>query len=145
MTEDKKWRDRAACIGELDLFFSNDWRDWRKARDICMECPIRKMCLTDALENEDRFGVWGGVDQYEIRRALSIDEKGFPHKSRLPTRCPYCLTKDVTTLEKRRSRIHLQCSVCDFAWWSRRATAKKEVKSANVDRAVPAGSEEGGE
>lgn len=33
-------------------------------------CPCRFSCLLDALENNERFGVWGGMSERE-RRALS--------------------------------------------------------------------------
>ena len=142
-TPPKNWRDEAACAGELKLFFSGDWRDWQKAKVICATCPVRRTCLTDSLEHEDRFGVWGGLDHYQLRETLSIDKNGDPIPNLKAVKCPYCRLRDIETLEKKRSRIHYRCERCDFQWWSRRAPVKREPKSDNVDPAVPAGGEAG--
>jgi WhiB family redox-sensing transcriptional regulator len=34
-----------------------------------MGCPVRTECLSDALDNQVEFGVWGGMTERE-RRAL---------------------------------------------------------------------------
>lgn len=135
---DKKWRDNAACIDQVDLFFSSDWRDWQKAKNLCAVCPVRRLCLKDSLEHEDRFGVWGGLDQYELRKTLSIDKNGDPVRLTTDPRCPYCKSKSLAIIEKKRNRINYECTDCEFQWWSRRAPVKREPKSDNVDPAVSA-------
>ncbi|HVE62902.1 MAG TPA: WhiB family transcriptional regulator [Mycobacteriales bacterium] len=40
-----------------------------RAKQLCMGCPVRAECLSDALDNRVEFGVWGGMTERE-RRAL---------------------------------------------------------------------------
>lgn len=30
------------------------------AREICNRCPVQSDCLREAMENKERFGMWGG-------------------------------------------------------------------------------------
>ena len=75
-----RWRSEAAC-GQLpkDLFFppgnSDVTRaDEERAKEVCAVCPVRSQCLEFALENDERFGVWGGTTPNE-RRALVARER----------------------------------------------------------------------
>jgi WhiB family redox-sensing transcriptional regulator len=36
---------------------------------VCKACPVRTECLSEALDNEIEWGVWGGMTERE-RRAL---------------------------------------------------------------------------
>ena len=40
-----------------------------RAKTVCLGCPVRTECLSDALDNRVEFGVWGGMTERE-RRAL---------------------------------------------------------------------------
>ena len=40
-----------------------------RAKLICRGCPVRTLCLAEALDNRIEFGVWGGMTERE-RRAL---------------------------------------------------------------------------
>lgn len=33
----------------------------QRAKELCGECPFRLMCLSHALANGERFGVWGAT------------------------------------------------------------------------------------
>jgi hypothetical protein len=33
-----------------------------QAKSICSTCPIQKECLKMAIDNRERYGIWGGVD-----------------------------------------------------------------------------------
>lgn len=66
------WRDRAACKGDTDPFFSNDPADSEHARWICRTlCPVRAECLTTAMDEEGgatyRHGIRGGHTGNERR------------------------------------------------------------------------------
>lgn len=71
------WMRDAACAQpgvDADVFFSDEEEAGRlsagrnaRAIAICADCPVRTVCLTEALEREgglasqSRFGVWGGT------------------------------------------------------------------------------------
>ena len=39
-----------------------------QARALCSFCPVREACLMHALEQKERFGMWGGLTPIERRR-----------------------------------------------------------------------------
>jgi WhiB family redox-sensing transcriptional regulator len=43
------------------------------ARRICAHCPVRELCLLDAIENEDVHGTRGGMTAAERRKLLRTD------------------------------------------------------------------------
>jgi WhiB family redox-sensing transcriptional regulator len=63
------WRVNAACNGDDpdELFVRG--AEQRKAKLVCVACPVRTECLAEALDNRIEFGVWGGMTERE-RRAL---------------------------------------------------------------------------
>lgn len=81
MTEVRKprkleWHDRAGCKGQPAHYFFpeskyGDSQNHRKcvmeARKICMKCPVMKDCFDYAMEANEEYGVWGGVDFYGHR------------------------------------------------------------------------------
>jgi len=42
------------------LFFSDHILDIARAKAICAKCALRESCLSEALEREEPWGVWGG-------------------------------------------------------------------------------------
>lgn len=43
-----------------DLWFAELPEDVEAAKALCLECPIRALCLDQALERSEPWGVWGG-------------------------------------------------------------------------------------
>ena len=43
------------------LFFSDLVLDIARAKAICARCALAESCLSDALEREEPWGVWGGA------------------------------------------------------------------------------------
>lgn len=43
-----------------DLWFAELPEDVEAAKALCGDCPIREMCLQQALERGEPWGVWGG-------------------------------------------------------------------------------------
>lgn len=41
----------------------------RKAAAICRNCPVKRECGADALDNKVEYGIWGGLTERR-RRAL---------------------------------------------------------------------------
>src|SRR6476659_138401 len=44
--------------------------DQKRARGVCMGCPVRFDCLAEALDNRIEWGVWGGMTERERRQLL---------------------------------------------------------------------------
>jgi WhiB family redox-sensing transcriptional regulator len=69
---DLTWQQNAVCaeVGS-ELFFAEKGEAWhvKQAKKLCAGCPVRQECLEYALENGERFGVWGGLSERQ-RRAL---------------------------------------------------------------------------
>lgn len=109
-------------------FFSTDEVEIAKAIDLCAECPFRKQCLQNALDNNEVWGVWGGASSKELRRDQALDADGKPHVySGKKIRCPYCgprSTKFLTVLTRKRVKTEVQCSSCGTTWWVRKLIRK---------------------
>ncbi|KJK39265.1 transcriptional regulator [Streptomyces variegatus] len=60
------WQHEALCAQTgADFFFPEPGSSVREAKRICGMCPIRAACLEYALDNDERFGVWGGLSEKE--------------------------------------------------------------------------------
>lgn len=69
MLLDQDWRALAGCAQtDPDLWFSPGAVEHKEAKRICRECPVRKQCLTYAMEAPVDHGVWGGLTERERRR-----------------------------------------------------------------------------
>lgn len=62
----------AACQDEPDhLFFPPKYNSKgivERAKKICGECPVQLECLEIALQNNEKYGIWGGKTSNERRR-----------------------------------------------------------------------------
>ena len=68
-TEPLDWQSYANCLGaDADLFFPERGSSTRKAKAICAECEVKIECLESALEQGERFGIWGGLSERERRK-----------------------------------------------------------------------------
>jgi WhiB family transcriptional regulator, redox-sensing transcriptional regulator len=68
-TEDLGWQDRALCAQtDPEAFFPEKGGSTREAKRVCRSCEVRAECLEFALENDERFGIWGGLSERERRR-----------------------------------------------------------------------------
>lgn len=65
-----EWHRRAACAGmDQTIFYGTDVGDaftldratLAAAERVCGPCPVRRDCLTDALDRGEHYGVHGGV------------------------------------------------------------------------------------
>ena len=43
-----------------ELWFAESPADVEFAKTLCLDCPVRAMCLDGALERREPWGVWGG-------------------------------------------------------------------------------------
>lgn len=51
-----------------------------KAKRFCAGCPVRTECLRHALQYRERFGVWGGLTEYERYRAMGMSRDPHGHR-----------------------------------------------------------------
>jgi WhiB family redox-sensing transcriptional regulator len=63
------WMDEAACRGvDAELFYPERGESTRLAKAVCARCDVRLDCLGYALDNGEKFGIWGGRSERERRR-----------------------------------------------------------------------------
>jgi WhiB family transcriptional regulator, redox-sensing transcriptional regulator len=63
------WQKSANCLGvDPDLFFPERGGTTREAKEVCRSCVVKQECLEYALNNGEKFGVWGGLSERERRR-----------------------------------------------------------------------------
>ena len=48
--------------------WSNSGSSTREAKRVCLTCEVRGECLEYALQNDERFGIWGGLSERERRK-----------------------------------------------------------------------------
>jgi WhiB family redox-sensing transcriptional regulator len=66
---DPRDNDTALCAQtDPEIFFPEKGGSTRAAKQICRGCELRAQCLTYAVENDERYGIWGGLSERERRR-----------------------------------------------------------------------------
>lgn len=127
------WQKDSLCAKpvnreSIDWFFSSNQEERYKARNLCHGCPVRQQCLQWALEHRQIWGVWGGRDEVDIRRALSVSYAGEEIRRRRFPNCPYCsarpqkLRTDVVDIPgggRWTTAKIVICTECNFSWRSR--------------------------
>ena len=67
--EARVWMLEARCLdADPEAFFPEKGGSTREAKRICAICPVQQECLSHALDNDERFGIWGGMSERERRR-----------------------------------------------------------------------------
>ena len=62
------WKLSGLCAQiDPEAFFPDKGGSVRAAKRICSQCPVQTECLSFALTNNERFGIWGGVTESERR------------------------------------------------------------------------------
>lgn len=80
------WKDRALCVPFLDadpLLFDRLWgftdpaeRPYtRVGKQICAACPVREVCLAEAIVDERQSGIYGGLNLSDRKYAARIIEE----------------------------------------------------------------------
>ena len=132
-SKNQDWQIQGECAKKenrsaQDFFFSEEPKEKIIAKSICAACPVRRDCTKWALENNMIWGIWGGKDEQQIRRTLSVNSDGAEIRR---DRYPQCLNCGATTrsLEPyiadnpdggRWTTVRLvRCNECQFVWRSR--------------------------
>ncbi|MBX3309701.1 MAG: WhiB family transcriptional regulator [Cryobacterium sp.] len=128
------------CSEDPDLFFRDTAKSNRRAKELCDECPLkaRQACLTQAIEDDERHGIWGGLT-YDERKALTGTlPSGW--RTEVPPACSICESttlKVTSTNSGGRWPTHTAtCQQCSMSWpitaALARAIAAKGVQSSYV-------------
>ena len=63
------WQVDALCAQtDPEAFFPEKGGSTRDAKRVCTSCEVKAECLEYALQNDERFGIWGGLSERERRR-----------------------------------------------------------------------------
>ena len=128
------WMERAICADspEPDLWFPDLTTAETSAQvaaqvdraiAVCNGCPVRLKCLTMALENGEKEGVWGGVSFTPVR---STGGKKAPKKATHCTR-GHEFTDENTGTQSNGSRVCLACTRHLRQLRQMRSEARKEA------------------
>jgi WhiB family transcriptional regulator, redox-sensing transcriptional regulator len=64
--DEDDWRDAAACASlDPESLFSETGDGHDAAKRVCETCSVRVECLKYTLNNDEQFGVWGGLTRKE--------------------------------------------------------------------------------
>lgn len=84
---------------------SNDPTERHYAARQCHGCPLLLACQQHALANEERYGVWGGMD-FEARAIGCGTDRAYQiHKSRKEPVCPECQAAHDEAVDANRRRL----------------------------------------
>jgi hypothetical protein len=125
----------------MDFFFSDNPEETNKAKNLCFACPVRKDCIKYALESKQIWGVWGGKDENEVRRTLSVDANGDEYRRGRYPQCGYCSARtsklktyivNLTGGGRWTTARMVECTECGFKWRSR--TSANAVNAYHQER-----------
>jgi WhiB family redox-sensing transcriptional regulator len=124
-----------------DNFFSGNAEKKYIAKNLCFTCDVREDCIRWALEKPEIWGIWGGRDEDEIRRNLSVDAEGKEiRRGRFP-QCGKCsartsmlrvVVEDLPDGGRWTTAKYVVCTNCDFRWRSRSSANAVEAYHAQV-------------
>jgi WhiB family redox-sensing transcriptional regulator len=62
------WADQALCAQvAFDMHYPESGSPGAEAKAVCAMCPVRMECLQYAIDNGEKFGIWGGLNENERR------------------------------------------------------------------------------
>jgi len=72
-----RWAEHGACKGKTALFFPEpgDTKSAARAFEICATCPVLEQCREHVMTNEERYGIWGGMNGVRRRIARNPDSQ----------------------------------------------------------------------
>ena len=63
------WQAGALCAQtDPEAFFPEKGGSTREAKSVCKTCTVKQECLEYALQNDERYGIWGGLSERERRK-----------------------------------------------------------------------------
>lgn len=86
-------RVETPCQSDPNLFYADSDRSKQEAKKMCGTCGVRDRCFNQAKEDNESFGIWGGVDfSKPFVRDPNKCQKGLHQlpKNRENNRCDRC-------------------------------------------------------
>ncbi len=100
-----EWMADGLCAEtDPELFYPEKGGSTREAKQVCTRCSVRPECLSYALANDERFGIWGGESEPARRRMTR------PAAGRVPDRRAGTVRQLATTLTDPEIAARLGCS-----------------------------------
>lgn len=66
--DEVRWMRFGLCMEtDPDAFYPEKGESTRRAKSMCVMCPVRIECRDYAVARNERFGVWGGLSEQERR------------------------------------------------------------------------------
>lgn len=63
-----EWKKDAACKGmDIAIFFPKRGEPNSQAIKVCNSCSVTEQCLAYAMDNFEKYGVWGGRSERQRR------------------------------------------------------------------------------
>lgn len=67
--DETSWQEKALCAQtDPEAFFPEKGGSTREAKKVCINCEVRTDCLDEAIDRDERFGIWGGLSERERRK-----------------------------------------------------------------------------
>lgn len=130
-----EWMEKGLCarIPHPDWWFPGPGQSHKMAANICGQCPVRTMCLEYALENKERYGVWGGLSEAQrrtIERRNSGTKPSFVVGDPIGTcAMPECENPIYLTRHGRNQRVCSRSCAARLGALRRRERAQLEIAS----------------
>lgn len=109
------WKERAACRGRTDLFFSESPAKVAAAQWICKHCPVFDECAAASVD--EQHGVWAGVN-----------------KSDRANRQPGALPAGDRRHGKATGYVTFRCRCDECKEWSRRRESARWTNNQDRER-----------
>lgn len=63
------WAGEALCAQtDPEIFFPDKGGSNRDAKAVCSRCPVTSKCFDYALANNEAYGIWGGMSEFDRRK-----------------------------------------------------------------------------
>ena len=73
------WAELALCAQtDPEVFFPPIGAHGHEAKAVCSRCPVAAECLLDALERNEPYGIWGGLNVNEraaVKRRMGLTKE----------------------------------------------------------------------
>lgn len=109
------WQTVGLCRRNPDTEWFPDSASAQKGlTKTCMACPVRRQCLTWALETGEHTGVWGGLTERELRKTAALTPAGTRRqRPGANLACPWCKCRELLSMVAEE---RVKCGRCGFDW-----------------------------